>query len=149
MELTEGERAMLDFERSWWTEPGPKDVAINERLEMSTTRYHELLNELIDRPEAEDHDPLVVRRLRRMRDRRRRSRAEHVGATSEEAVDDVRAGVTTGVRAVTAASRKGDRKSAERRIMAWDRWVDSPIHRLLATCAQYGGPFLKGQLRPA
>jgi hypothetical protein len=84
MELTEGERAMLDFERSWWTEPGPKDVAINERLEMSTTRYHELLNELIDRPEAEDHDPLVVRRLRRMRDRRRRSRAEHVGATSEE-----------------------------------------------------------------
>ena len=36
------------------------------------------------RPEAEDHDPLVVRRLRRMRDRRRRSRADHVGATSEE-----------------------------------------------------------------
>ena len=84
MELTEGERAVLDFERSWWTEPGPKDVAINERLEMSTTRYYELLNELIDRPEAEAHDPLVVRRLRRMRDRRRRSRAEHVGATSEE-----------------------------------------------------------------
>ena len=84
MELTEGERAILDFERSWWTEPGPKDAAINERLEMSTTRYHELLNELIDRPEAEDHDALVVRRLRRMRDRRRRSRAEHAGMTSEE-----------------------------------------------------------------
>jgi hypothetical protein len=84
MELTECERAMLDLERSWWTEPGPKEQAINERLEMSTTRYHELLNELIDRPEAEDHDPLVVRRLRRMRDRRRRTRAEHVGVTSEE-----------------------------------------------------------------
>ena len=84
MELTEGERAMLDFERSWWTEPGQKEAAINEQLEMSTTRYYELLNELIDRPEAEVHDPLVVRRLRRMRDRRRRSRAEHVGATSEE-----------------------------------------------------------------
>jgi len=84
MELTEGERAVLDFERSWWTEPGPKEAAINEQLEMSTTRYYELLNELIDRPEAEVHDPLVVRRLRRMRDRRRRSRAEHVGATSEE-----------------------------------------------------------------
>jgi uncharacterized protein DUF3263 len=83
MELTEGERAMLDLERSWWTEPGPKESRINERLEMSTTRYHELLNGLIDRPEAEEHDPLVVRRLRRMRDRRRRSRAEHTGATTE------------------------------------------------------------------
>ena len=84
MELTEGERAMLDFERSWWTDPGPKDTAINEQLEMSTTRYYELLNELIDRPEAEAHDPLVIRRLRRMRDRRRRSRADHMGTTSEE-----------------------------------------------------------------
>ncbi len=84
MKLTDGERTMLDLERSWWTEPGPKETAINERLEMSTTRYHELLNELIDRPEAEEHDPLVVRRLRRMRDRRRRSRSEHAGATHEE-----------------------------------------------------------------
>ncbi|MEZ5168159.1 MAG: DUF3263 domain-containing protein [Acidimicrobiales bacterium] len=62
----------------------PKDTAITERLEMSTTRYYELLNELIDRPEAEAHDPLVVRRLRRMRDRRRRSRAEQVHVTNEE-----------------------------------------------------------------
>ena len=84
MELTEGERAMLDLEQSWWTEPGPKETTINERLEMSTTRYYELLNELIVRPEAEDHDPLVVRRLRRTRDRRRRSRAEYTGATTEE-----------------------------------------------------------------
>ncbi len=84
MELTDCERAMLDFERSWWTEPGPKESAIHEQLELSATRYYELLNELIDRPEAEAHDPLVVRRLRRTRDRRRRSRADHVGATSEE-----------------------------------------------------------------
>ena len=65
---------ILELERSWWTEPGPKEVAITERLELSTSRYYELLNELLDRPEAEAHDPLVVRRLRRMRDRRRRSR---------------------------------------------------------------------------
>lgn len=84
MELTDAERAILDIERSWWTEPGLKETRIHERLEMSTTRYHELLNELIDRPEAEVHDPLVVRRLRRMRDRRRRSRAEHAGVTNEE-----------------------------------------------------------------
>jgi Protein of unknown function (DUF3263) len=84
MELTDGERAMLDLERSWWTEPGPKETTIKVRLELSTTRYHELLNELIDRPEAEIHDPLVVRRLRRQRERRRRSRIEHGGAISEE-----------------------------------------------------------------
>ena len=84
MQLTDGEIVMLDLERSWWTEPGPKDDAINQRLEMSTTRYYELLNDLIDRPEAEAHDPLVVRRLRRMRDRRRRSRSEHTDHTNEE-----------------------------------------------------------------
>ncbi len=84
MELTERERAILDLERSWWTEAGPKEVAIAEQLELSTTRYYELLNDLIDRPEAEAHDPLVVRRLRRMRDRRRRSRQEHMAATNEE-----------------------------------------------------------------
>ena len=84
MQLTDDERALLDLERSWWTEPGPKDVAITDQLGLSVTRYYELLNELIDRPEAEAHDPLVVRRLRRMRDRRRRSRADYLGATSEE-----------------------------------------------------------------
>ena len=84
MQLTDDERALLDLERSWWTEPGSKDVAITDELGLTVTRYYELLNELIDRPEAEAHDPLVVRRLRRMRDRRRRSRADYLGATSEE-----------------------------------------------------------------
>ena len=84
MELNERERAILDLERSWWTESGPKEIAIGERIELSTTRYYELLNELIDRPEAESHDPLVVRRLRRMRERRRRSRQEHMAAENQE-----------------------------------------------------------------
>lgn len=84
MQLTDGEITMLELERSWWTEPGPKDDTIQQRLEMSSTRYYELLNELIDRPEAEAHDPLVIRRLRRMRDRRRRSRSEHTDRTNEE-----------------------------------------------------------------
>lgn len=84
MELSDAERALLDLERSWWTEPGPKDAVIADRLGITVTRYYEVLNELIDRPEAEAHDPLVVRRLRRMRERRRRSRAEYLGAISEE-----------------------------------------------------------------
>ena len=76
MALTERDRAILDFERSWWTEAGPKDTAIRERFELSGTRYYQLIAELVDTPEAHDYDPLLVRRLRRMRDRRRRARVE-------------------------------------------------------------------------
>ena len=76
MALTERDRAILDFERSWWSEPGPKEVAIRERFELSGTRYYELLKELLEDPEAMEYDPLVVRRLRRLRDRRRRARFE-------------------------------------------------------------------------
>jgi hypothetical protein len=76
MALTERDRAILDFERIWWREPGPKEAAIRDRLELSATRYYTLLNDLLEMPEAMDYDPLVVRRLRRVRDRRRRARYE-------------------------------------------------------------------------
>jgi hypothetical protein len=76
MPLTDRDRAILDFERSWWSEPGPKELAIRERFELSTTRYYEILGELVDDPGAMAYDPLVVRRLRRLRDRRRRARFE-------------------------------------------------------------------------
>ena len=76
MMLTERDRAILDFERSWWSEPGRKESAIRERFDLSTTRYYEILSELLDSPEALEYEPLVVRRLRRMRDRRRRARFE-------------------------------------------------------------------------
>ena len=76
MLLTDRDRAILDFERSWWSEPGKKELAIRERFDLSTTRYYEILNELLDAPEALEYEPLVVRRLRRVRDRRRRARYE-------------------------------------------------------------------------
>jgi hypothetical protein len=76
MGLTERDRAILDFERSWWREPGPKEQAIKDRFDLSSTRYYEILGELLALPEAEDYDPLVVRRLRRQRDKRRRARYE-------------------------------------------------------------------------
>lgn len=76
MALTARDRAILDFERSWWTEPGPKDTAIRERFELSGTRYYQLLTELLDDAEAMAYDPLLVRRLRRVRERRRRARVE-------------------------------------------------------------------------
>jgi hypothetical protein len=75
-ELTERERAILDFEGTWWSESGSKERAIRERFELSATRYYQLLNEVIDLPGALAYDPLVVRRLRRQRDRRRRARFE-------------------------------------------------------------------------
>jgi hypothetical protein len=76
MALTDRDREILDFERSWWTEPGPKDTAIRARFELSGTRYYQLLTELVDDPDALAYDPLLVRRLRRARDRRRRARVE-------------------------------------------------------------------------
>ncbi len=76
MALSGRDIAIIDFERTWWLEPGPKEQAIRERLVLSPTRYYQLLNELIDRPEADAYDPLVVRRLRRLRERRRRARFE-------------------------------------------------------------------------
>ena len=76
MALTDRDRAILDFERSWWTTAGPKDTAIRERFELSGTRYYQLLTELLDDEEALAYDPLLIRRLRRVRERRRRARVE-------------------------------------------------------------------------
>ena len=85
MELTDRDRAILDFERSWWSESGPKEAHIRERFELSATRYYQILNELLESPEANEYDPLVVRRLRRMRDRRRRVRQEGLQASAPPA----------------------------------------------------------------
>lgn len=76
MALTDRDRAILDFERGWWRERGPKEHAIRARLGLSAARYYAILNDLLDDPDALAHDPLSVRRLRRRRDGRRRSRFE-------------------------------------------------------------------------
>ena len=52
MALSERDRAILDFERSWWAEPGPKELAIRQRFDLSATRYYQVLNALIDRQHA-------------------------------------------------------------------------------------------------
>jgi len=67
------EAEMLAFERQWWKFAGAKDQAIRELFDMSATRYYQVLNTLIDRPEAMAHDPMLVKRLRRTREARRRS----------------------------------------------------------------------------
>lgn len=81
MALTERDKAILDFERSWWSQPGTKASEVRERFELSTTRYYELLSEILSDPEASVYDPLLVRRLKRERDRRRREKFEPRPAT--------------------------------------------------------------------
>jgi len=73
--LTERERAILAFERKWWQYAGAKEQAIRDHFSMSATRYYQLLNALIDRHEALIHDPMLVKRLRRVRAQRQRQRS--------------------------------------------------------------------------
>jgi Protein of unknown function (DUF3263) len=82
-QLDERTRAILDFERSWWTERGTKQRRIRERFGISATRYQQLLMRAIDLPEALRYDPMLVRRLRRLRESRRRMRlARRLGLPS-------------------------------------------------------------------
>jgi hypothetical protein len=82
-ELDERTRLILDFERSWWQESGPKERRIRERFGISATRYHQLLMRAIDLPESLRYDPMLVRRLRRLRASRRRKRlAQRLGLPS-------------------------------------------------------------------
>jgi hypothetical protein len=74
-ELTEREREILEFERQWWKYAGAKETAIRESFDMSATRYYQVLNALIDRPEALVADPMLVKRLRRLRTTRQRTRS--------------------------------------------------------------------------
>jgi hypothetical protein len=76
MALSDRDRAMLDFEGSWWTEEGPKEDAIRVRFGLSATRYYQIMASLTDSLDAATYAPLVVRRLRKGRDRRRRARYE-------------------------------------------------------------------------
>ena len=64
--LSERDREVLAFERQWWKYAGSKETAIKELFDMSATRYYQVLNALIDHPSALEHDPMLVKRLRRL-----------------------------------------------------------------------------------
>jgi Protein of unknown function (DUF3263) len=70
--------ALLGFERSWRALGVAKARAIRERLGVSPTRYHQLLNAALDVPEVLELDPALVLRLRRLRDTRRARRVATV-----------------------------------------------------------------------
>ena len=73
--LCDRDREILAFERQWWKYAGAKEQAIRELFDMSSTRYYQVLNALIDGPDALVVDPMLVKRLRRMRASRQRARS--------------------------------------------------------------------------
>jgi hypothetical protein len=73
--LSSRDREILTFERQWWRYAGAKEQAIRELFDMSATRYYQILNALIDSPDALEYDPMLVKRLRRLRTTRQRARA--------------------------------------------------------------------------
>lgn len=72
--LTDLERRILEFERDWWRFAGAKESAIKELFDLSAPRYYQLLNDLIDRADALEAAPMLVKRLRRLREARMSAR---------------------------------------------------------------------------
>ncbi|CAB4333200.1 unannotated protein [freshwater metagenome] len=73
--LSELESRILEFERNWWQYAGAKENAIKELFDLTPPRYYQLLNDLIDRQDALIASPMLVKRLRRMRQARMQARS--------------------------------------------------------------------------
>ena len=81
--LSERDMEILAFERQWWKYAGSKEQAIKELFDMSSTRYYQVLNALLDNPAALEADPMLIKRLRRMRASRQRARtSRRLGITT-------------------------------------------------------------------
>ena len=74
-ELSDRDREIIAFERQWWKYAGAKEQAIRELFDMSATRYYQVLNALIDNPAALEADPMLIKRLNRLRATRQRARS--------------------------------------------------------------------------
>lgn len=95
-ELSEREIAILAFERQWWKYAGAKERAIRELFNMSPTRYYQVLNNLLDRSDAVRADPMLIRRLRRVRSSRQRARtARRLGFEPNRVAEPNRTAETT------------------------------------------------------
>lgn len=81
--LSERERAIIEFEGNWWMQDQAKDLMMRARFACSAEEYYQELNQLLDHPGALSVDPLVVRRLRRQRERRRRARIDGPGGGTQ------------------------------------------------------------------
>lgn len=84
--LDDRDRAIVEFEATWFTLDEPRHEAIRARFSCSVEEYQLEVNRVIDHPDALALDPLVVRRLRRHRERRRRALLDGT-ATADQTVD--------------------------------------------------------------
>jgi hypothetical protein len=73
--LSERDARILAFERSWWRHAGAKEQAIRKDFGLSSARYYQLLGALIDSPAALAHDPMLIKRLQRVREARQAARS--------------------------------------------------------------------------
>ena len=73
--LSERDARILAFERSWWRHAGAKEQAIRKEFGLSSARYYQLLGALIDSPAALAHDPMLIKRLQRVREARLAARS--------------------------------------------------------------------------
>lgn len=73
--LSSRDEEILDFESRHWTYAGSKEQGIKDLFDLSTTRYYQILNQLIDSEAALAYKPLLIKRLRRDRTKRQRTRS--------------------------------------------------------------------------
>ena len=114
--LADRDREILAFEHQWWRRVGAKEQAIRETFAMSATRYYQLLNALIDTPEALAAEPVLVRRLRRQRAERTRSRDSWTEASGSPRM--VNAGICEPMSASTSTTCPAKPTSATLRLRA-------------------------------
>lgn len=62
--LSDEDRSILEFERGWWLEPGPKDRAIEMHLGIPASDYYEHLIRIVAIPESARLDALTVARVK-------------------------------------------------------------------------------------
>lgn len=80
--LSDRDKRILAFEHEWWRHAGAKDEAIRAEFGLTSARYYQLLNAVIDSPAAVVHEPMLVRRLQRVRDARTSARTMRRMGTS-------------------------------------------------------------------
>ncbi|MGW8593185.1 DUF3263 domain-containing protein [Dietzia sp. NPDC055877] len=67
--MTEFEHQIMQFESRWWRLAGSKESAIRDELDMSPTRYYQLLQQLAQREDVLATYPVLTKRLRRRMNR--------------------------------------------------------------------------------
>ncbi|MGV9194627.1 DUF3263 domain-containing protein [Microbacterium sp. MC2] len=82
MPLSDRDRALLDFEARWQRHDAEKEEAVRTELGLTPARYYQLLSRLLDAADAVAYDPMLVHRLRRLRDSRERARSAALTGTA-------------------------------------------------------------------